>query len=76
MLENFTDKFKEKMSGLKSMFNKNKKESNEELTKMANKQMIQESMEQAKRNKKKTFLQMIEDDNGVIEEYTFSLPQT
>ena len=31
-------------------------------------------MELMKRNKKKTFLQMIEDDNGVIEEYTFSLP--
>ena len=55
MLENFTDKFKEKVSGFKSLFG-NKKKTNEELSKMANKQMIEESMEQMKRNKKKTFL--------------------
>jgi hypothetical protein len=72
LLDNFTEKFKDKFSGL--FGSKAKKADPKELQRIANEEFLRENVNQ--QNKKKTFLQMLEDDDGVIEELTFTLPES
>ena len=72
MLDNFTEKFKEKFSGL--FGRKAKAADPKELQRIANEEFLRENIDQ--QNTKKTFLQMLEDDDGVIEELTFTLPDS
>lgn len=72
LLDNFTEKFKEKFSGL--FGTKAKKADPKELQRIANEEFLRENIDQ--QNNKKTFLQMLEDDEGVIEEFTFTLPES
>ena len=42
--------------------------------KQANQTFIKDNINYMKRNKDKTFLDLVMDDSGIIEEYTFELP--
>ena len=75
MLTDFTNKFKEKLSG---MFNKNEQKPltlNQQET-QTNQQFLKESLLKMKENKNKTFKQKIFDDpQGKIEEIVFYFPR-
>ena len=47
----------------------------EVIEKQANKAFINENIQRFKKNKEKTFLDLVMDDQGVVEEYIFDFPQ-
>lgn len=46
----------------------------ETIEKQANKAFISENIQRLKNNKEKTFYEMVMDQYGVVEEYTFGFP--
>lgn len=47
----------------------------EVIEKQANKTFINENIQRFKKNKEKTFFDLVMDDQGVVEEYIFDFPQ-